>query len=699
MGLLGELQRRNVFRAIVAYGVFSWVVIQVIDIVGPEFSLPDETLRYTLLLLAMFLPVFLLLTWSFKWTPDGLVRHSIEEQQPVNFSAKWINTAIVSLLIIALVLVVLDAYVLVDEESNPFDSIAVLPFEDMSSNKDQEYFSHGLSEELLNLLARIDGLKVAARTSSFAFKGQNQDIREIGKMLGVVTVLEGSVRQSGDRIRVTAQLINVENGYHLWSDNFDRELTDIFEIQDEIATSIVSALKLHLDTDESPVLSSSTTDNVAAYDDYLKGLDKEKQGEFRDALDFFREATNKDPRFAKAWAGRARLVVQMRETPFWGEIPRNEVELLATTALERALSLAPNLPEALIAQGIYDVDNYRYELAKANFQKALETNPNNVHALMGLGDLQERTGHLQESFANLEKALDLDPKNWVLARTAYNIASSHNNLSLLDKAISLIPTENRDFLALLRVSDLGPQTAENYERIMASPYTRMQLGVQQSWLGELSYDAIVKASAAYPDDFYLWELIYGGRFEEAIKVYENLVPVRQTNTLNLEEMSVLYTAMGKCEKALDLLKEAHGENIRVYGSINVNAPRSNLNLALNRVHCLRKLDRAEEAQPIIEIARHYIDTLRANGDCCYATVDAKLRYLDGDIAGAISTLAKGFELNRVIYNREYRPFYLQYHPVFSELKGNPTFDVLMLKTLESTNSLRSELGLDPLVLE
>jgi len=397
MNLFEELKRRNVFRVGAAYLLFAWVIIQVTDTVAPVLQLPEWTLALVTWISIIGFPIALFFAWAFELTPDGIKSEKdVDRSEPITRqTGQKINIVVIALLVVAVAFLVGKAYVFKDTadpeslalDSAPapvpegYDSVGVLPFVNMSDDPSQEYFSDGIAEELLNALAKLKDLQVAARTSSFAFKGQNQDIMDIGRKLNVDTVLEGSVRKSGSRIRITAQLIDVDNGYHLWSETYDRELTDIFAIQDEITAAIVNALLTHFDTDHIPENQRPAATDVSAYDAYLKGRHKLyslEDGAGREALQLFRAATDADPTFAAAWAARAVTVILLREDAFREGIPREESELLARNAIDRALALDPNLAEAHIAQGMLHADRYEFEDALASLEKALEINPSLV---------------------------------------------------------------------------------------------------------------------------------------------------------------------------------------------------------------------------------------------------------------------------------------------------------------------------------
>lgn len=313
--LLSELKRRNVFKVGVAYLALGWVVIQVTDVAVPALNLP-ETLNSIVVYLGLIgFPFALFFAWAFELTPDGLKRSADVSSNDDNLSemGRKLEHVIVVLLVIALSFMLwTNSQDAVDESrgepeaqgpSEIGKSIAVLPFVNMSEDKD--YFADGLSEELLNLLAKNRDLKVAARTSSFAFKGENRDLRKIGAELSVATVLEGSVRRSGDRIRITAQLINVADGYHLWSETYDREMVDIFDIQDEVSRAITTALKVTLSGDTTADR-ERPTNNLEAYSAYLEGLAySDSQQSMRLALTRFDAAVALDPDFTLAWELRA----------------------------------------------------------------------------------------------------------------------------------------------------------------------------------------------------------------------------------------------------------------------------------------------------------------------------------------------------------------------------------------------------------
>jgi len=434
-----ELKRRNVVRVGVLYGIVSWLILQVSDVAMPALGLPEWSITLVLYFLAIGLPIALIFAWAFELTPDGLKRtKEVDPDASVTpVTGQKINNLIIGVLSLALIFVVLDSYVFKDDDGTAgqqaageasqagvdtvdpaaapaMTSIAVLPFVDMSPAKDQEYFTDGISEELLNLLAKIQDFKVAGRTSSFAFKGQNQDLRVIGEKLGVATILEGSVRKQEDRIRVTAQLVKVDDGYHLWSDTYDRQLDDVFAIQDEIATEVVGALRQTLlgEQDKAVIASARATGNTEAYTAYLRGkhmmLDRTADGLYK-ALREFRHATEVDPDFAQAWAGVANAYSLLDS---YNLRPGPEVLPLASDAVDKALTLDPDLGEAWAAKGLLLMQQGTpVEERIATLEKAIALNPSDATAMMWLSSQLGEAGRDEEAETVIQAAYAVDPLN------------------------------------------------------------------------------------------------------------------------------------------------------------------------------------------------------------------------------------------------------------------------------------------------
>jgi TolB-like protein/Tfp pilus assembly protein PilF len=431
LSLIQELKRRNVIRVGVLYLVATWLLLQLTDVLSSLLPVPESTGSLVFLLLVLgFIPV-VIFAWVYEMTPDGLKREvDVDRSQSVvQDTGKKINTVIVVLLVLAIGGLVADRLIPelsddtkgandvpieVAEESLPANelvndrSIAVLPFADLSPGQDQRYFIDGLSEELLNLLVRVDELRVASRTSSFAYRGSTLGIPEISRALKVGHILEGSVRKDGDRIRITAQLIEAGTDTHVWSENFDSEFVDIFAIQDEIANAIVNALTGELGMDgEKAVTVEVATENVRAYELYLTARELFiRRDQLSESIRLFREAIELDPNFARAWEGLAAVEAIIYDYVYDGidHFP------LAKEAAETAISLNPDSSLALAVLGSLASDR-EYDLLRAAeyYDAAIEKDPNIASTWLWIGLDLMTVGYLDDAMAAFEKCIDIDP--------------------------------------------------------------------------------------------------------------------------------------------------------------------------------------------------------------------------------------------------------------------------------------------------
>jgi TolB-like protein/Tfp pilus assembly protein PilF len=433
--LFAELKRRNVIRIAIFYGAAAWLILQVADVMLDILGAPDGSLRLLAAVLALGFPFALILAWAFEVTPEGIKLDSQvdRDRQRSDQSARKLDIATIALLLLAIVLLLWSnlgqrigeapaaarqaAPDAAPAAGQPRDlSIAVLPFVNMSADPDNEYFSDGLSEEILNVLARMQDFRVAGRTSSFAFKDQQADLRAIGERLGVANILEGSVRRQGERVRVTAQLIDARDGYHLWSETYDRRLDDIFAIQDDIATEVVKALRLTLLDADEQVISQSAKGDVEAYNHYLLGQSlvrlRTREGLER-ALEEFQQAILIDPEYAPPYAGIA-MVYALFDN--YGYRSLGETNELAHRALERALALDPQSDEAWAVRGLLLNQGpgaaRRMPEARAALERAIEINPNNALAHLWIASLL--FPDFEAVSATLRRAYELDPLSPVI---------------------------------------------------------------------------------------------------------------------------------------------------------------------------------------------------------------------------------------------------------------------------------------------
>ncbi|HKJ18889.1 MAG TPA: tetratricopeptide repeat protein [Xanthomonadales bacterium] len=418
-GLIAELRRRNVFKVAVAYLLMSWVLLQIADVLFPALTLPDWTIRLVAGLLILGFPPVLFFAWAFEITPEGLKRDTGAPRASASATRKKLNFAVIALLLLAIVVFALTNQMRPQEVPDPMarpspdvapveKSIAVLPFLNMSDDPANEHFSDGMSEELLNLLAKIPDLKVIGRGSSFQFKGKNKDLRDVGQQLGVANILDGSVRKSGDMVRVTAQLISASDGSSIWSESFNRSLDDIFAVQDEIAHSVVDALKITL---LNGVVAERTPPNSSeAYDLYLRGNYLSSQlGESRldQAREYYNQAVTLDPELAPAWLGLGAVTIN----EILSDVRSREEGLPdAMAMLERALELDPNLSDAYYMVGFINMAfNWDFSAAETAFRRALEIEPNSAPALSGMGLLMIALNRPEEAIEYQQRSLEIDP--------------------------------------------------------------------------------------------------------------------------------------------------------------------------------------------------------------------------------------------------------------------------------------------------
>jgi TolB-like protein len=408
MSLIEELKRRNVFRVGVAYVVIAWLLLQVSDTLVPALHLPAWFQSGVALLLILGFPLALFFAWAFEMTPEGVKKEKDVDRAVsiTQHTGRKLDFIIIGVLTVAVAIFALDKFVWTGSVTNAQQTIAVLPFVNMSDDPEQEYFSDGLSEELLNLLAQIPELSVISRTSAFSFKGQGTTIPEVGRALGVEHVLEGSVRRSGNTIRITAQLIEAATDRHVWSDTWDRNFEDVFVIQDEIAEFVVDALKVRLLGVVPQVLETTPE----AYELFLQAKFLIEQGtptSFRQAEALNRQILDIDSEYAPAWTQRAILFNRGTSFGAWEMaegIPRaREAALTAMNLFGKSAWTHAILVQIAIS---YDFD---YELATRELETALELGPNDPLALRAAAEFELRQGNLEEAVRYVEKLHAIDP--------------------------------------------------------------------------------------------------------------------------------------------------------------------------------------------------------------------------------------------------------------------------------------------------
>jgi len=451
MKLYEELKRRNVVRVGIAYVVIGWFLAQVAEFAFENFGAPDWVLKSVVVVLMLGLPLALFFAWVYEITPEGVKKESeIDRSTSVaGEKGQKLNVIIALSLVLAVALLLTDRFAGGPDEvqlaatdtavstQDVTNSIAVLPFVNMSSDEEQEFFSDGITEEILNSLASIKELKVAGRTSSFAFKGRNDDLRRIGDALGVNHILEGSVRKSGDQVRITAQLVQVDTGFHVWSETYDRKLVDIFAIQDEIANEILRQLKTRLLGDAAKPAEARRTDPVV-YALYLKAKQRiytRIGSEIEMAVEELDQAIQLDTQYAPAYAQRGIATILLSEEQY-GDIPNLEANRRGKRFIDNALKLDPNHADAWSALGLYyGKDTATLEDSIDALVKALELNPNSIDASNWLQISLSQVGDLTGALKILEEMTNRDP----LYRPAFsNAMQKFNSTGQPEKAEALL---------------------------------------------------------------------------------------------------------------------------------------------------------------------------------------------------------------------------------------------------------------------
>ncbi len=434
LALWAELKRRRVVRVFVLYAIAGWIVIEVTSTISPNLNLPDWTVKLVTILVALGFVIAIMLAWAFDIGPGGVHRTASLDDTGAGPREDPVASA--------------EGVAAKDKvRQSPADidqrkSIAVLPFINMSGDVENEYFSDGISEEILNLMVKLPQLRVASRTSSFMFKGKDVGIPAVAEQLGVDTVLEGSVRRAGDRVRITAQLIDVATDSHLWSETYDREMKDVFAIQDDIAQSITDALEMALSPKERRAIQNVATSDARAYDFYLRGrsyIYTMTQHGSENAIRMFEQAIDLDAKYALAYAGIADAYSHMYR---YGARNRKVAQEKAKEASEKAIELDPDSSEAHASRGLALRINEEYAESEQEFEKAIELNPNLFEAYFYFGLVHSSQGEFEKAAAMYVKAIAVNPADYqapiFLAQAYTSLGRKHDEMKARLVSIDVI---------------------------------------------------------------------------------------------------------------------------------------------------------------------------------------------------------------------------------------------------------------------
>ena len=550
-----ELKRRNVYKVAVAYAVVGWLIMQVAATVVPALHLPDGITTAVVVLTLLGFPIALVIAWAFEMTPEGMKR--TENVSPNEIIPQWSGrkfaAMVVSIALLAAALFVFQILRSKSISSAPSGaatvsekSIAVLPFLNESGDPGDEYFSDGLSEELIAALAQIADLKVIGRSSSFRFKGKNEESRTIGEKLGVATLLEGTVRKQGERVRIVAELVNAVDGIELWTRTFDRELKDIFAVQAEIAQAVAASLELTLLGGDDKSASNSSTKSVEAHNAYLQGhfyFARRNQEDYRKAVGFFDQAIKLDPDYSLAYAERSEAWTWIADQ---SSERQKDAWAAAQSDAEKAVAIDPRLAEAHAALGwVRFFAQWKFDEGLAELRRAKQLAPGNPTANDLLARVLAYLGQLQEAEQLARQAIELDPLTYQARNNLARILFVEGKLDEAEasarKAVELQPTATAGhrfqvFVAILRGD--GEAALREAELEADASYRRFELALAHYARGDrVAADAALAELIAKDANVAAYQIaqVYAGRGEtdKAFEWLQIAVDNHDTGTLSL----------------------------------------------------------------------------------------------------------------------------------------------------------------------
>jgi TolB-like protein/Tfp pilus assembly protein PilF len=703
--LIQELTRRNVIRVAVAYAVAAWVLLQIADLVLDNIDAPDWIMQVFMLALALGFPLVIIFSWAFELTPDGIKREKDvnRDESLTRTTAHKLDRITIGLLIVVVGIVAVERFVPNAESPQSVadvvadKSIAVLAFQDLSPAGDQAYFAEGISEELLNVLAQIPDLKVAGRTSSFAFKDQNRDLREIGEILEVAHILEGSVRTSGDRIRVTAQLVKADDGFHLFSKNYDRELTDIFAVQDDIAQEIATAMRAAIFGDS--MVDKSTTTNVEAYEKYLQArqwISTRDRDLMERASILLDEALAIDSDYAPAMAQKAlSLLLLSNSDGAYGDIPERVALEMSRPLLDRALDGDPDLAEAHAVLGLW----YSQQTvggdpqAIASLRRALEINPNMTNAINWLASELAGADNYGETVRLYESVVERDP---LFAPAFNNLMFAYIQSRKVDRADALVSRVERITgespnvlfargafaMANGQLAPAIQDLARAYEYNQSASVVRLWYGTALSFVGD--YDAAIEV-ATNADKLIPLEL--AGRHDEASEVFSSLQRVVYDEG-TLRSIGDWMLFQDRPDELIGFLEQLAGDESdwisvqprpeQLWGAAHLT----------NVAYALQATGRDEDARRVLDETRQLLDAQLRNGaDNMFFWINkAENSALNGDVDALLRNLRRSIDSG----------FYLTagfYSPLFNRYRSDPRFIEMEQEAIRRANSERQKLGM------
>ncbi|MDZ4730852.1 MAG: FlgO family outer membrane protein [Xanthomonadales bacterium] len=721
-GFIEELKRRNVVRVGVAYLVSAWLLLQLADIVLENISAPQWIMQVFMLALGIGLPIALIFAWAFELTPEGIKREKdVDRSQSITpKTGRKLDFVIIGVMAVVIVLLLVDRFTgsetstsdpvgsrlaadqhlnreqgsLLQADKPPAKSIAVLPFVNMSEDANNEFFSDGISEEILNALAKVTDLKVAGRTSSFAFKGQNQDLREIGAALNVSHILEGSVRKAGNRVRVTAQLIKVDDGYHIWSENYDRELDDIFAIQDEISASILQELKAHLIGEQTTKVARTDTE---AYELYLlagQRIYERNQASLQMASDLLGDAIGIDPGYAPAYA-QLGIATMLLSSDNYGSLPTDEAFSKAKALFDRALELDPQQAEAMAGMGLYEMNaQLDYDKSVDWLERALAINPNLTNASVWLAISLSTQGELKRNVEILQQTFAHDPLH---PPTFNNLAQELSMQGRTDEAMEnlenlqrFMPSSASLSSTIGRVQVFAGNWAESDQYLTRSVELEPLNSVDRFWLSAVAIGThqFERVAELGTESFGALALDRLGRTEEALQQTADWVSRGNTPEFALE----ILARHGRFQEIVDFIESRWPD----LDALDKDFPRRDgfgVFLLDYLAQAYSQTGNEQKFNEVMALAQESLDSQLAEGADNWVLHSSRAMHamLSGDYAMALDMLDKVAELGgipRLDFVGESSPF--------APLRGDERYENIIKSFEQHRDAEREKLGLEPL---
>ena len=544
----GELKRRNVYKVAIAYAVVAWLLMQVATQVFPFLEIPNWAIRLVIMLIVIGFPIALVIAWAFELTPEGLKRTEFADELPKKSARNraWIYVVIVAGAIAA-ALFFFGRYTSSKQIAKASaKSIAVLPFENLSEDKANEYFSEGIQEEILTRLSKIADLKVISRASTQRYKGAPRNLREIAQQLGVANILEGGVQKAADRVRVNVQLVNANTDAHLWAETYDRKLTDIFSVESDVAKAIADQLRAHITRQEEQIIAAKPTKNIEAYDAYLRGRyfwNKRTSDGIKHATEHFQLSVERDPNFALGYVGLADSYIALT---FYNFAAPHEAMPKAKESAIKALALDNTLAEAhtSLAHILMNYD-WNWSAAETEFKRSIELRPDyaTAHEWYAIHYLTA-TGRLKEAVQEMKKALELEPASLVMntfmGATLYYAGRYDEAIDQCRRTIEMDPN--------FAVAHWHLGLAYEEKQALDAATEEFKKAISLSGGSPLMRAALGRAYAEAREK------------HEANKMLDELNELAKQQYVSAYEVATIYVALGDNEQAFQSLEKAYAEH-------------------------------------------------------------------------------------------------------------------------------------------